>query len=102
MYSEPPGPCIGPRPGTAPGGWSAGSRAAPGITKPVGPHTLRHALITAALDAGVSHRDVQKAASHADPRTAMRYVAPVAAWTNTPPISPPHMSPEPPGKAPKL
>jgi integrase/recombinase XerD len=24
-----------------------------GITKPVGPHTLRHAFITAALDAGV-------------------------------------------------
>jgi integrase/recombinase XerD len=39
------------------------------ITKPVGPHTLRHAFITAALDAGVSLRDVQEAASHADPRT---------------------------------
>jgi integrase/recombinase XerD len=38
-----------------------------GITKPVGPHTLRHAFITAALDAGVSPRDVQEAASHADP-----------------------------------
>jgi integrase/recombinase XerD len=44
-----------------------------GITKPVGPHTLRHAFITAALDAGVSLRDVQEAASHADPRTTMRY-----------------------------
>jgi integrase/recombinase XerD len=44
-----------------------------GITKPVGPHTLRHAFITAALDAGVSPRDVQEAASHADPRTTMRY-----------------------------
>jgi integrase/recombinase XerD len=44
-----------------------------GITKPVGPHTLRHAFITAALDAGVPLRDVQKAASHADPRTTMRY-----------------------------
>jgi integrase len=44
-----------------------------GITKPVGPHTLRHALITAALDAGVPLRDVQEAASHADPRTTMRY-----------------------------
>jgi integrase/recombinase XerD len=44
-----------------------------GITKPVGPHTLRHAYITAALDAGVSLRDVQDAASHADPRTTMRY-----------------------------
>jgi integrase/recombinase XerD len=50
-------------------------RAAPGagITKPVGPHTLRHAFITAALDAGVPLRDVQEAASHADPRTTMRY-----------------------------
>ncbi len=44
-----------------------------GITKAVGPHTLRHALITAALDAGVPLRDVQEAASHADPRTTMRY-----------------------------
>ncbi len=44
-----------------------------GITKPVGPHTLRHAFITAALDAEVPLRDVQEAASHADPRTTMRY-----------------------------
>jgi len=44
-----------------------------GISKPVGPHTLRHAFITAALDAGVPLRDVQEAASHADPRTTMRY-----------------------------
>jgi hypothetical protein len=33
-----------------------------------GPHTLRHAFITAALDAGVPLRDVQEAASHADPK----------------------------------
>jgi integrase/recombinase XerD len=32
-----------------------------GIAKPVGPHTLRHAFITAALDAGVPLRDVQEA-----------------------------------------
>jgi integrase/recombinase XerD len=44
-----------------------------GISKAVGPHTLRHAFITAALDAGVPLRDVQEAASHADPRTTMRY-----------------------------
>jgi integrase/recombinase XerD len=44
-----------------------------GITKSIGPHTLRHAFITAALDAGVPLRDVQEAASHADPRTTMRY-----------------------------
>jgi integrase/recombinase XerD len=43
-----------------------------GITKHVGPHTLRHAFITAALDAGVPLRDAQEAASHADPRTTMR------------------------------
>jgi integrase/recombinase XerD len=43
------------------------------IAKRVGPHTLRHAFITAALDAGVPLRDVQDAASHADPRTTMRY-----------------------------
>ena len=44
-----------------------------GIDKKIGPHTLRHAFITAALDAGVPLRDVQEAASHADPRTTMRY-----------------------------
>ncbi len=33
----------------------------------------RHTFITAALDAGVPLRDVQEAASHADPRTTMRY-----------------------------
>jgi len=44
-----------------------------GIAKHVGPHTLRHAFITAALGAGVPLRDVQEAASHADPRTTMRY-----------------------------
>jgi integrase/recombinase XerD len=44
-----------------------------GIGKPVSSHTLRHAFITAALDAGVPLRDVQEAASHADPRTTMPY-----------------------------
>ena len=44
-----------------------------GLPKKIGPHTLRHAFITAALDAGVPLRDVQEAASHADPRTTMRY-----------------------------
>src|SRR5690348_10678088 len=43
-----------------------------GIGKSVTPHTLRHAFITAALDAAVPLRDVQEAASHADPRTTMR------------------------------
>ena len=44
-----------------------------GISKRIGPHSLRHSFITAALDAGVPLRDVQEAASHADPRTTMRY-----------------------------
>jgi integrase/recombinase XerD len=44
-----------------------------GLDKNISPHTLRHAFITAALDAGVPLRDVQEAASHADPRTTMRY-----------------------------
>ena len=44
-----------------------------GIAKRIGPHSLRHSFITAALDAGVPLRDVQEAASHADPRTTMRY-----------------------------
>jgi Phage integrase family len=52
----------------------ARSRGAPcGQTPSGGPHTLRHAFITAALDAGVPLRNVQEAASHADPRTTMRY-----------------------------
>jgi integrase/recombinase XerD len=39
-----------------------------GIAKSVMPYTLRHAFLTAALDAGVPLRDVQEAASLADPR----------------------------------
>ena len=65
-------------------------RTAPGragIGKPVTPHTLRHAFITAALDAGVPLRDVQEAASHADPRTTMRYDRAAAAWIGMPPTS---------------
>jgi len=49
-----------------------------GITKPAGPRTPRHAFITAAPDAGVPLRDVQEAASHADPcrRMASRLLVP--------------------------
>ncbi|HSH62387.1 MAG TPA: tyrosine-type recombinase/integrase [Acidimicrobiales bacterium] len=39
-----------------------------GITKRISPYSLRHSFITAVLDAGVPLRDVQGAASHADPR----------------------------------
>lgn len=44
-----------------------------GVDKPIGPYTLPHAFIPAALDAGVPLRDVQEAASDADPRTTMGY-----------------------------
>ena len=44
-----------------------------GMDKRISPHSLRHSLITAALDAGVPLRDVQQAASHSDRRTTMRY-----------------------------
>lgn len=42
-------------------------------TKRISPHSLRHAAITAALDAGCSLRDVQDYARHADPRQTRRY-----------------------------
>jgi integrase/recombinase XerD len=44
-----------------------------GINKRISPDSLRHSFMTAALDAGVPLRDVQEAASHADPRTTMRH-----------------------------
>jgi site-specific recombinase XerD len=44
-----------------------------GLTKHITPHSLRHTMVTLALDAGVSLRDVQDAARHADPRTTRRY-----------------------------
>jgi site-specific recombinase XerD len=44
-----------------------------GITKTVSAHSCRHGFVTTALDAGVSLRDVQDAAGHADPRTTRRY-----------------------------
>jgi integrase/recombinase XerD len=43
------------------------------IEKRMTPHTLRHAAITAALNAGAHLRDVQDFARHADPKTTMRY-----------------------------
>jgi site-specific recombinase XerD len=44
-----------------------------GIEHTVSPHDCRHGFVTNALDAGVSLRDVQDAAGHADPRTTRRY-----------------------------
>jgi len=43
------------------------------IESRMAPHTLRHAAITAALNAGAHLRDVQDLARHADPKTTMRY-----------------------------
>ena len=44
-----------------------------GIATAVTPHTLRHAFTTAALGRRVAAAGRAKAASHADPRTTMRY-----------------------------
>ena len=44
-----------------------------GIKKHLSPHSLRHAYVTACLDAGVPLRDVQIAARHSDPRMTTRY-----------------------------
>ena len=54
-------------------GWwsrSPGRRAYP---RHISPHSLRHAAITNALDAGVPLRDGQILARHADPRTTEHY-----------------------------
>jgi site-specific recombinase XerD len=48
------------------------ARAA-GIPRHISPHSLRHAAITNALDAGVPLRDAQILARHADPRTTEHY-----------------------------
>jgi integrase/recombinase XerD len=66
-----------------------------GITKRISPQSLRHSFITAALDAGVSLRDVQEAASHADPGPRRASTGPANPWTGTPPTSSPRLSPEP-------
>jgi integrase/recombinase XerD len=61
-----------------------------GIGKRVGPHTLRHAFITAALDAGVHFATSKK--QPATPTRGQRCATTVAAspWTGTPPTSSPH------------
>ena len=59
--------------GTAPRGSSAGSPAAPGSASRSARTRCGSVRSAAALDAGVPLRDVQEAASHADPRTTMRY-----------------------------
>ncbi|MQW78187.1 tyrosine-type recombinase/integrase [Nocardioides sp. dk4132] len=44
-----------------------------GIPRHISPHSLRHAAITNALDAGVPLRDAQILTRHADPRTTEHY-----------------------------
>jgi len=44
-----------------------------GMPRHISPHSLRHAAITNALDAGVPLRDAQILARHADPRTTEHY-----------------------------
>ena len=60
-----------------PGSWTAESAeriaATADRTNPQNPTAFGTDAFTAALDAGVPLRDVQEAASHADPRTTMRY-----------------------------
>jgi integrase/recombinase XerD len=46
---------------------------AAGIPRHISPHSLRHAAITNALDAGVPLRDAQILARHADPRSNEHY-----------------------------
>jgi integrase/recombinase XerD len=68
-----------------------------GIGKSVTPHTLRHAFITAALDAGCrcgTYKRRRRMQIRA-PRCGMTGHA--AAWTDTPPISSPPTSRVPPG-----
>lgn len=65
-----------------------------GIQRHVSPHSLRHAAISNALDAGVPLRDAQILARHADPpHHASTTTAPEAASTapasaSSPPTSP--------------
>lgn len=44
-----------------------------GITKQISPHSLRHTMVTSALEAGVPIHVVQDAAGHASPETTRRY-----------------------------
>ncbi|NUO57292.1 MAG: tyrosine-type recombinase/integrase [Hamadaea sp.] len=44
-----------------------------GITRPINPHLIRASLITSQLDDGMTIRDAQWLAGHADPRTTSRH-----------------------------
>jgi hypothetical protein len=67
-----------------------------GIGKQAGPRTLRHAFITAALDAGCrcgTCRTPPRMPTRGPPRGMTGHRRP---WTGTPPASPPPTPPEPP------
>ena len=63
-----------------------------GIGKAVTPHTLRHAFITAALDAGCRFVTSRKQPPMPTRGPSCGTTGPAAAWTGTPPASSPPMS----------
>ncbi len=64
------------------------------IPRHISPHSLRHAAITNALDAGVPLRDAQILARHADPAPPSTTTEPAATSTGTASTSSPVTSPE--------
>ena len=64
-----------------------------GIPRHISPHSLRHAAITNALDAGVPLRDAQILARHADPAPPSTTTEPAATSTATASTSSPPTSP---------
>jgi integrase/recombinase XerD len=74
---------------------------AAGIPRHISPHSLRHAAITNALDAGVPLRDAQILARHADPRappsttTEPEATSTATACTSSRPTSPASEQPQP-------